>query len=325
MPPYEPNKRATTAYNRVGSPLMLEEEDEFSFEDELGYDAYGNPTYSGIGSIAESAARDSLDPKLLEMSTKSSYFKSQAIKERQDDLDAERNLYSTAGTVGSFIPKKLARSDDKAIETLGAYQKSGQYPNMKSVSMNPARTDQTAFERFLKPGTTEQYYTPKQSGVFNKSGKLIADSEVGFGKKGLKDMFVDTTPGKPGGTKFDITQPFEGKLSNLKLNPETGNYEKQFSGSKALTALGSLYASGSEIAKGGLFDKGNKSQSTTRYATALAPLLALTPYGWAGAAALQSGTALYDRFLKDTAYDRNLKKMRWDKPNTWKLSKLWGK
>ena len=256
------------------------------------------------------------------MSTKSSYFKSQAIKERQDDLDAERNLYSTAGTVGSFIPKKLARSDDKAIETLRAYKDSDLYPNMESVKMNPKRTDQTAFQRFLKPGTTEQYYTPNQSGVFNKSGKLIADSEVGFGKKGLKDIFVDTTPGKPGGTKFDITQPFEGKLSNLKLNPETGNYEKQFSWGKAATALGSLYASGSEIAKGGLFDKGNKSQSTTRYATALAPLLALTPYGWAGAAALQTGTAIYDQFLKDTAYDRRLKKMRWDDINTWKLSDL---
>jgi hypothetical protein len=306
MAVYEPNKRATTAYNTVGAPLM-QEEDEFAFEDNLSYDAYGNPSYSDIGSIAQSAAEQSINPKLLDMSVTSAYFKSQALKERQDDLDAERNLYSTTSTIGGFIPKKLSRDDDKALRTLGAYKTDtglAQYPNMESVLMNPARTDQTAFERFLKPGTTEQYYTPKQSGVFNKSGKLIADSEVGFGKKWGS----------------------QGKLSNVKLNPETGNYEKKFSGSKALTALGVLAASGSELSKGGLFGKkGDKRQSTTRYATALAPLLAATPYGWAGAAALQTGMALYDRFLKDTKYDKNLKEMRWDKPKSWKLSKLWGK
>ena len=98
---------------------------------------------------------------------------------------------------------------------------------------------------------------------------------------------------------------FEGKLSNLVLNPDTGLYEKQFSLGKGLTALGTGISAGTSFfgdkgwednlwsQKGGWQDwEGNE----TRYLRAAAPLLALTPWGWGGAAALQLGTTLWDWF-----------------------------
>ena len=313
---YVPDKVNPRAYNQLGNPLMGE--DEFAFEEESTVDVYGNPVYGSIGSIAQSAAEESLDPSVLDMRTSGSYYRSLARKEELAEASAERNAWQLANTVSSLIPKNLRRRDDRALETFKAFKEGGVkelagYEGMANVEMNPARVEQTPMERFLRPATTEQYYTPAKPGVYNRAGELVAESEVGYGKKGI---FKDTKPGKFGGTKFD--KPFEGKLSNIEFNPETGLYEKKFSRGKAAGALMSLASaahSGGYL--GGpkedmIHKKGGKQHTVKDWANTLAPLLALTPGGWAAAGTLQSGIAAYDALFGDSKFDKKARSLKWD-------------
>ena len=208
---------------------------------------------------------------------------------------------------------------------------------VEGYDITPGFEDQTLVDRVFKPATRAPRYMPSDSGMLG--------DQIGTGQVWQKGSYLDPSTGEVMSDKwwrdaqeaksFGSTTGYgygwgtQGKLSNLKFNPESGLYEKQFSLGKGLTAAGSLWSSFNAITgepgtHDDLFRKGSENQTLGRYAKALAPALALTPLGWGGAAALQTGISLYDQFLGDTQFDDEISKMKFGKIGTGQnLGHLW--
>mgnify|MGYP003147339903 CR=1 FL=1 len=181
-------------------------------------------------------------------------------------------------------------------------------------SINPQFQEQGLFERALKPGQRETLYTPSKTGVYGKGATIDPDTaKVMRGGEEAASFGSETGYGARGGP--------EGKLSKLKFNQETGLYEKRLDLGKVATMGASIWDSYNAIKQNQLFQKGSKGQSTTNYLRALAPALAMTPYGWAGAAALQGGMRAWDTLAGNKSspfysgelnkLDKALKKLSW--------------